>query len=60
MNRGAGTGAFYVPYVQTLYFIADLDAAHAFDTFCRITDQWEILIPRDAFNVQVKRCVDDI
>ena len=43
----ATTGVYQVPNIQSLHFVADLYATHAFDTFFRISNQGEFFVPRD-------------
>ena len=49
VDGDAGTGAGNIPDVQTLDFVAHLDAAHAFDALGSITDEGRGFVP-------VKRC----
>ena len=45
--------------MQVLYLIAELYAAHAFDTFAEIPDQRETVIPRHFRNFFFIRDVND-
>ena len=55
MYSCAGSGAFYIPDIQTLDLVTDLNTAHTFDAFRRIADQWEIFVPRSLFQFLLKR-----
>ena len=57
---GSGTGTNHIPDIQALYLITDLYAAHTFDTFSRIPDQREIVIPVIFFITLLKRKVNDV
>ena len=46
-----GTGVLYVPDMQLLYFVANLNAAHAFDAFLGIADERELLVPGSVYNI---------
>ena len=50
VDCGAGTGAGNVPDVEALDLVADLDAAHAFDAFGGIADEWRRFVPVERFN----------
>ena len=46
-----GAGVLYVPDMQLLHLVANLDAAHAFDAFLGIADEREFLVPRSVDNI---------
>ena len=48
------TGSFYIPDTKPLNLVTHLHAAHAFDTFCRITNQWKCFIPWLVFQILMK------
>ena len=45
VHRRPCSGAGYIPYIQPLYLITNLNAAHTFDTLIRIPDQRKCFIP---------------
>ncbi len=60
IHRRTRTGSFKIPDIQALHLIADLNTAHTFDTFCRIADKREMLVPWLVFQFLLKRDLQDI
>ena len=60
INGRTGTGTFQIPDIQALDLVTDLNAAHTFNTFFRLTDQWESFIPWLFFQTFLKKTVLDI
>ena len=46
-----GTGVLYIPDMQLLHLVANLDATHAFDAFLGIADERELLVPGSVDNI---------
>ena len=60
IDGGPGTGTGHIPDAKALHFIADLDAAHAFDALFRVADEWKALIPRRMLHTLFEGQINDV